>query len=331
MNEDLLELNGLNMLAMGGTELMMRGLYDKLPRNLLEKFQIFPSRISVPLNKNKIKILWVHDFPGDPMYDHLKDGGWQKFHKIVFVSNYQMNFFIQMYKIPYSHCNVLLNAIEPIEAHEKQVNKINLAYWSTPQRGLHILLPVFNKLCEKWPNLELYVHSSFGLYHQLERDKQFQPLIDQMNSNPKIHYQAPLHNDSLRHNLKFYHILAYPSVWHETSCRVLMEAMSAGMLAVIPNLGALSETAANFANMYQFQEMPGQHANHFYSALDASIDGYAAMAARLKLQKLYADTFYTWSKRVVEWTALLKSMENISLKPPVQTPQDKKFFEYKAG
>ena len=30
--------------AMGGTELMKYALYDKLPRNLLEQFQIIPSR-----------------------------------------------------------------------------------------------------------------------------------------------------------------------------------------------------------------------------------------------------------------------------------------------
>jgi UDP-glucose:(glucosyl)LPS alpha-1,2-glucosyltransferase len=328
-NLDLAQQNGLNMEALGGTELMYRSLYEKLPRELLKKFQIFPSRVSVPLDQNRIRILWVHDMPGDPMYDHLKNGGWQKFHKIVFVSNYQMNFFVQYYKIPYEHCVVHLNAIEPIKQHEKPTDKINLAYWSTPQRGLNILIPVFERISEKFPDVELYVHSSFGLYNQLQMDEQFKPLIDKIKTNPKIHYQAPIDQGMLRHNLNFYHILAYPCTWHETSCRVLMEAMSAGLLPVIPNLAALSETAANFANMYQFHELPGKHAAIFHSALMASIEGYKhdSVKARLQLQKVYADVFYTWPKRIQEWTALLKSMENIT---PQKPEESKQFFEYRS-
>ena len=36
--------NELDKDAMGGTELMKYALYDKLPKNLLDHFQIIPSR-----------------------------------------------------------------------------------------------------------------------------------------------------------------------------------------------------------------------------------------------------------------------------------------------
>ena len=52
-----IEKNELDRNAMGGTELMKYALYDKLPKELLDKFQIctsIPGKI--PLDKNKINI-----------------------------------------------------------------------------------------------------------------------------------------------------------------------------------------------------------------------------------------------------------------------------------
>lgn len=329
MNEDLMQENGLNMNALGGTEITYRKVFENLPRELFEKFQIFPSRVSVPLNPNKVRLLWCQDCAGDPMYDHLKNGGWNKFHKIVFVSNWQLQAFINYYGIPWSKCIVLQNFITPINDHVKPTDKINIAYWSTPQRGLQILLPVFQKLLETYHNIELFIHSSFKIYGQQDRDEQFKILFDICKNTEHIHYEAPLSNEELRNKLKNYHILAYPSIWPETACCVLQEAMSAKMLPVIPNYGALPETAANFANMYQWNEDLNHHATIFYSVLDVSIQAVKTeeIQKRLQFQKLYADIFYTWPKRALEWAALLTSLQ----KEPtaiVANEESKQFFEY---
>ena len=41
--ENTAAVNELDKNAMGGTELMKYALYDKLPKNLLDQFQIIPS------------------------------------------------------------------------------------------------------------------------------------------------------------------------------------------------------------------------------------------------------------------------------------------------
>ena len=46
--------------AMGGTELMKYALYDKLPKEMLDKFQIIPSRFR-GLEEGKKPIYRVHD------------------------------------------------------------------------------------------------------------------------------------------------------------------------------------------------------------------------------------------------------------------------------
>ena len=47
--------NELDKNAMGGTELMKYGLFDRIDKNLLDKFQIIPSRFR-GLEKGKIPI-----------------------------------------------------------------------------------------------------------------------------------------------------------------------------------------------------------------------------------------------------------------------------------
>jgi UDP-glucose:(glucosyl)LPS alpha-1,2-glucosyltransferase len=331
-NQDLVELAEVSKNSNGGSELMLRGLYARMDRELLKKFQIIMSRIPEKgLDPSRVRIFWCEDLPGDPASEHLKNGGWNKFHKIVFASNWQMTAYINYYKIPWSKCLVLLNAIEPVDTTNviKDNDAIELAYWSTPHRGLHILLPVFQKLCEKYNTLNLHVMSSFNLYGWGQRDEQYKELFEAIKNTPRATYYGSLDNNDLRSKIAQFDILAYPSIWMETSCITLMEAMSAKMLAVCPNFGALPETAANFANMYQWDEDVNRHASLFYSVLDVSIQSVRSeqIQKRLALQKIYADIFYSWPKRIMEWKALLTSLQN----EPTKVEEPKAFFEYKVG
>ena len=86
--ESSVSTNELDKNAMGGTELMKYALYDKLPKNLLDQFQIIPSRFR-GLEKNKKALYWVHDLAQDPEMQHLKDKGWEKFENVICVSHWQ--------------------------------------------------------------------------------------------------------------------------------------------------------------------------------------------------------------------------------------------------
>ena len=314
--------------ARGGTELMGERLEASIPPELLENFQIIRSRVR-ELDETKVRVLWLHDLPNDPESQHLKDGGWKKFHRLVFVSNWQMQQYCAAYDIPYSKCVVLQNAIMPIEPHEKPKDKISLAYWSTPHRGLNLVIPVFEKLCEKYDNIELNVYSSFNLYGWPESDAPFESLFEQCRNHPKINYHGSLPNEELREELKKNHILAYPSTWIETSCLVLMEAMSAGMLCVHPNYGALYETSANWTHMYQYNEDQQEHAAYFYQQLDALIPmlNDESVQSRVASQKAYADIFYNWGIRQQQWQAFLESIVH----EPREIPKSDGMFQYKVG
>lgn len=316
--------NEVNAKAQGGTELLGERLFhteNKELKDLLGLTQIWFSRWRPDdVDYSKWQIFYAHDLPGDPESKHLENGGWQKFHRCVFVSNWQMQQYIAFYDIPYSHCLVIPNSIVPIDNIEKPSDKIKIGYWSTPHRGLELLVPAFEFLAKKHDNIELDVFSSFKLYGWEQRDEQYKELFDKCEAHPKINYHGTVSNDEIRNYVAGAHILAYPSIWLETSCLCLMEAMSARMLCVHPNLGALFETAANWTTMYQYHENKQDHANVFASNLDNAITRYwePGIQGRLASQKAYADVFYNSTIRQQDWFNLLQWVVTQPLKQKVE-------------
>ena len=120
-----METNELSKNAKGGTELMLEALHKNIPSDILQHFQIIPSRVR-EVDDSKIKIYWLHDLPGDPESEHLKAGGWNRFDKLVFVSNWQMQAYQKYYGLPWYKCVVLHNAIEPIPYIEKQIGRAHV-------------------------------------------------------------------------------------------------------------------------------------------------------------------------------------------------------------
>lgn len=321
----------INLKANGGTEILGRELERRMPVEIQNEFQIIPSRMR-DLDENKFRIYWAHDLPGDPEADAaLGNQGWARFHRVVFVTNWQMQAFISRYQVPWSKCLVLSNAIIPVPEHVKPAGKIRILYSSTPHRGLGLLYPAFKKLQEKHgETVELVVYSSFKLYGWGERDKEHEPLLNALREDPGVEYHDDGSNDDVRKAVETCHVFAYPSVWMETSCLCLMEAMSGGLMCVHPNFGALYETAANWTMMYQFHEDPNKHATQHYACLDAAVSALKAdperITGRLKNQKAYADSFYSWDLRAPQWEAL---MRGIMVEPKImQKPEP--CFVYKA-
>lgn len=308
-----MEVNELNKNANGGTELMQRRIHSSLDPDLLRHFQIIPSRVR-ELDEHRKKIYWVHDLPGDNEVQHLKNEGWKKFDKIVFVSHWQQQAYAAQLGVPYSAGHVLKNAIVPIEDHEKSYDKIRLIYHSTPHRGLELLYHVFDHLTKEFDGLELKVFSSFDLYGWPQRDDNHKELFKLLEAHPCIDYSKSVTNEEIRGELQKSHIFAYPSVWPETSCLCLIEAMSAGLTCVHPSLAALPETSLGQTTMYGFTEEIQQHVNRFYSYLKEVIRIYkdekllAIHKEHLQNTKFLADEAYNLDDRTHEWTQLLKSL-----------------------
>ena len=309
----MIERNDLNKNARGGTELMQEKLHSSIDPDLLSKFQIIPSRVR-ELEDDKKKILWLHDLPNDPESSHLSDAkSRERFDKIVCVSDWQMQLYNLISNVPYSDCIVIKNAIDPIPVKVKEYNgTINLIYHTTPHRGLEILVPVFEELCKLHDDIHLDVYSSFEIYGWKDRDVQYQELFDRCRAHEKISYHGSVSNEEIREALIRSHIFAYPSIWPETSCLAVIEAMSAKNIVVCPNYAALPETCSNFAMMYPYTENKNAHAVQFAHTLNNAIESIKnnreGIEPYLDFQKQFFDYFYSWDKRKLEWENLLNSI-----------------------
>ena len=307
--------------AMGGTELQKAGLEWRLNPDLLDKFQITASRIR-DLDPDLKQVLWCHDLAEDPEVDNLSDSEFRKqFDKIVFVSNWQQQRYNLLRGVSYDESTVIRNSIEPFQninselrLQEAQEGQIRLIYHTTPHRGLNILLTVFQELCKHHDNLHLDVYSSFGLYgdNWKHRDDDYKRVFEGLDAHPNITNHGAVSNAVVREALLKAHIFAYPSIWQETSCLSLIEAMSAGLFCVHPNYAALPETASNVTVQYDWNENQSLHAGMFYNALELAITSLRApnsldkLIHYLNVQKAVCDGAFSWQANIPKWEATLQ-------------------------
>jgi glycosyltransferase involved in cell wall biosynthesis len=307
------ERNEMNQNSQGGTERMMEGVLSRLKPEYHEKFQIIPSRVR-ELYDDRIRIYWLHDLPWDNETNHLADeNSRDRFHKIVYCGNWQMNMYQNMLNIPQNQKSCVIDtAITPFDEIQKGDPKeeIRLIYTSTPQRGLSILVPVFEKLCEKYDNIVLDVFSSYRIYGWEQADYQFESLFQRCRDHPKINYYGFAPNDVVRKHMAKAHIFAYPSIWPECNSQSLIEAMSAGAICVHPNYAGLSDTSGSITIQYHWDNDLNTHANIFYSVLDGTIQKMynADMIPYLNFQKNYADYRYNWDKIGFQWNSLCENL-----------------------
>lgn len=306
------DFNEMQKKSNGGTEQTCRMIESNLPSELLEDFQIIPSRVG-SLKEDKIRVYHLHDLPEDPEINHLKNlNSRNRFHKLVFCGNWQYNRYLSVLGIPPNDkCVTIDTPIVPIEPVQKSRDEIRLIYTSTPQRGLGLLVPVFEELCKKYDNIYLDVFSSFAIYGWAEADKPFQELFERCKNHPKIVFHGAQPNEVVREHLQKAHIFAYPSIWQECNSRALIEAMSAGLLCLHPNLAGLGDTSGGLTSMYQFIDNPNEHAAKFYHLLDNAIQVVNTDPAQnfFKFVKQYADARFNISKVVAQWNDLLISLK----------------------
>jgi UDP-glucose:(glucosyl)LPS alpha-1,2-glucosyltransferase len=324
------ERNELNQNSFGGTEMMVQSLHDRMPEDLMNKFQIIPSRVR-NLREDLIRVLWIHDLPQDPETSHLKSPySRQRFHNIVYCGEWQRQQYENVLGVPNDqHGVVIETAIDPIGWQPRSTEgPIKLVYTSTPQRGLELLYPAFVELA-KHHDVELHVFSSFAIYGWPDADKRFENLFDSLKAHPKVRYHGFQPNDVVRETLRTSHILAYPSIWQECNSRSVVEAMSAGVVCVHPNYGGLPDTAGGLTRMYQWDPNPQVHVNAFYAALEHQVKGWEAFPSGMneyaRFVSNYADARFSWTNVGARWRNLLEGLaqayEGKDLSLPKAEPQ----------
>ena len=305
---------------LGGTELILANLQEALPE-LTSQVQIMMSRPETYTFEDKPRILWCQDLPQDPASAVLKDQSYRtKFNRIVFASHWQQQQYNMYLGIPYNEGVVIKNAVPYRESvfPKPYDGKLKFIYTSTPHRGLAILGAAAEVLAKEREDWELHVYSSLNIYGWHEQDKEFEPLYDILRKNPHIIYHGTQPNADVRQALEESHVFVYPSVYAETSCMAVQEAMMAGCLVITSNYGALPETCAEWAWMFSYDERPEAMIVNTVGRMREALDTYSSKHTEytLQAQSNYYQQFYSFESRIPAWKALLESA--IEKGPPVE-------------
>jgi UDP-glucose:(glucosyl)LPS alpha-1,2-glucosyltransferase len=318
--------------AKGGTELMTARLTQYLNDNapeLLEFFDFYPSRVR-DYDPDRPSVLWVHDREDDPEVAHLANRGWENFDLIVFVSHWQYQQYLAKFDLDGSNCIVLNNGVEDL-SRDPALNdnmyykwlipkdEINLIYHTTPHRGLEILIPAFIQVYEEYIkpnniNVVLDVYSSFGVYGWEERDIPYQFLFDQCREHPAINYHGAVSNEEVRVALSKAHIFTFPSIWTETSCLALIEAMLAQCICLHPDLGALIETSCGVTEQYACKPDHKEHFEFFKVKLQQAVQRLAetpgnTVSGRAIWTADVANALYNFDNIGPKWVKVLSSLK----------------------
>ena len=200
----------------------------------------------------------------------------------------------------------------PSAAQENGKAQSNSSIVPHPTRGLGILSRCYGHVRDKLEGegieSELHVYSSFEIYGPsfAASESHWMPLYDSLMEERCVHYHGFVQNDEIRRVLPCCDIFAYPSIYQETSCLCLMEAMSAGCLCVHPDYGALPETAGGWTEMYPYDEREERHEETFaYRLFEAARTcRHATVTEWLTDQSLHAKRMFDIDHRVKQWKEL---------------------------
>ena len=230
-----------NREAFGGTEYMARNFRELiLPhtpklRNYLslvipgvvpsfEQMQRYPGEI----------IVWIHNTPIQFSPDNLRNLKDKRFldkvKYFIAVSEFSKQEIINQLGIEPERVFVAPNAVHPLKYNPSKFdkpNKVKLINTSSPDRGLDVLLNAMNLIKE---DFELDIFSRFN-----------PEIFTEYVPDPRINFYGFSPKATVIKHCEAAHIHAYPSTYPETFCISQIEAMSAGLLCVTSDIGALPE------------------------------------------------------------------------------------------
>jgi glycosyltransferase involved in cell wall biosynthesis len=289
----------------GGTELLYENLTQRI--DVSDINLILSIAHSSLLSNDKPNVLWQHLNIDQENAQGLKDPEYvSKLDAIVFVSHWQHEQFRKNFPLDNTNCYVIQNAVPTFEWKDKP-EKIKLIYTSTPWRGLHILVDVLRNINRTDIDVDVYSGTSiYGPQFAEQTKGQFEHIYNAI-SEMGYHHVEYAKNSVVREAVQDAHILAYPSVFEETSCLAAMEALSAGCKVVTTNFGALYETCGTWAD---YVPLCNNLIDRYSKTLNHAIDNYWSDYDIRKEQFEYYKKHWSWDTRINEWKQLINEVKN---------------------
>ena len=296
------------MQPQGGTEILVSRLLSLIGSDWTHKINLIISGCHhSQLDPARKNIVWQHLDIDQQNVQGMQDPTFVKnLDQIIYVSEWQQREFATYF--PIAPSTIIRNALEPFEPQPKPKDRLRLIYTSMPYRGLEVLLDAFDLIPNK--DLELVIYSSNIIYGKGWGNSVRDPseaLFHRCKAHPQIDYRGYGTNKAVRRALQSSHILAYPSIFRETSCLAAIEAGAAGCKIVTTDLGALPETCGGWAEYTPFDTNRTRLVESYAALLQKQIETYDPLHYNLTLQQKWFNHYYSWQTRIPEWQKLLQN------------------------
>lgn len=283
-----------------------------------EKIDIFISCrradiVDKPINALE-RWLWLHD---TNIGETLTPERAQKFNRFLMVSQWQANQYLRLYEgvtpekitIIGNGINLsLLNSIDDLPP--KDLYKFIST--SSPDRGLIYLLELWPKIWEKYPRATLDIYYGWDDWDKYDvkggsllqlRDKLKE--LCELYKNAGVTVYNKIGQKELYYKLLGAGVIVWPSLFCETYCISLMEAMACGVIYIGSNIGALSETSNGFATLVEGSPDYIEVKEKFLRKIDCYFNSIYKTPQEDKLFRLNAAKYamsQTWDKVVEKLT-----------------------------
>ena len=302
-----------NTHVLGGTEYQAKYFHEHILPEVpnLQKYvcMILPGKNLSNENLEKLDneiIMWVHCLPSQ--FDKgLTELFWSgknfsdRIKYIIVPSEYAKKKFIEETGFPKEKIYVIHNGIEALKYNPnkfKNVDQIKMVHTSGPNRGMIILL-----------NSLQYIKHDF----QLKIFNDFYPemyLDNEMSNDNRVLFYGKTPRKTMYKYLEAAHVHAYPPIFLETFCIAIAESMSAGLLPIYGNIGALPEIVGN-RGIYvddidsKFLEdgvfIGDKYAREFADKLSEGFDLILSNKWDPSEQINHINTNYSWEKVKQQW------------------------------
>jgi glycosyltransferase involved in cell wall biosynthesis len=258
-------------------------------------------------------VLWTqhaHDQPGVSSLIHVDEvDAWDG---LVTLSEWQTRKYVDVFQIGRRRFQIMRNAISPVFASGPAPTRDAapvFAYTSTPFRGLSYLLDAWPMIHAGLPGAILNVFSSMQVYGaEAAANDAHADLYHRCRTTPGVNYVGSIPQPELAQALAASDALLYPSIFGETSCIAVLEALAAGCQVYTTRTAALPETGAPYAKMIELEPRTTLAARFAELVLADLGEGRRNPAAELDSAQRQAEEVRarsTWARRAIEWERYL--------------------------
>jgi glycosyltransferase involved in cell wall biosynthesis len=256
--------------------------------------------------KYKKLVFYSQDTVDTPCFNNIKDKDcFRPFDRIVLLSEFHRQNFHTIFDFNDDKIFILGNATDEMEKIEKQ--PLNFIYFSTPFRGLVVLMKMWKTIIKKYPNAKLHVFSSMAIYGAKNLDDlHFKAMLDGLERMEGVTSYGSRPHEEVMQQLKKSFMLLYPNTYPETFCNVIMESRAAHTPFITTDKGALKETGGLAGMFVSGNPYTEEYQKDFMEKLDSIIkypEVYAEMQKQcypVRTWKDYAQDLLTEINRLKE-------------------------------